>query len=142
MRQYVGMGLSTLLQTLVEEPTTIDERIGPINEVLAAVEYGHGGHLQIVTRDTEPGESKEFRKEISAILENMLGGRVTDDRVLVIQRVTGAGIRQVHDRSITSPRQVNDRLRRIQSLTGDTGEPLVFHPSGSDAHPVPSVEPR
>jgi uncharacterized protein YPO0396 len=82
MRQYVGMGLSTLLQTLVEERTTIDERIGPINEVLAAVEYGHGGHLQIVTRDTEPGESKEFRKEISAILENMLGGRVTDDRVL------------------------------------------------------------
>ena len=82
MRQYVGMGLSTLLQTLVEERTTIDERIVPINEVLAAVEYGHGGHLQIVARDTEPAESKEFRKEISAILENMLGGRVTDDHVL------------------------------------------------------------
>lgn len=82
MRQYVGMGLSTLLQTLVEERTTVDERIVPINEVLAAVEYGHGGHLQIVARDTEPAESKEFRKEISAILENMLGGRVTDDRVL------------------------------------------------------------
>lgn len=82
MRQYVGMGLSTLLQTLVEERTTIDERIVPVNEVLAAVEYGHGGHLQIVARDTEPAESKEFRKEISAILENMLGGRVTDDHVL------------------------------------------------------------
>ncbi len=83
----------------------------------------------------------------------------------VIQRVTGAGIRQVHDRSITSPRQVNDRLRRIQSLTGDIGNPwcmtprlaavsssghsaarhgvvLVFHPSGGDTQPVPSVEPR
>jgi uncharacterized protein YPO0396 len=82
MRQYVGMGLSTLLQTLVEERTVIDERIEPINEVLAAVEYGHGGHLEIVPRDTEPAESKEFKKEISAILENMLGGRVTDDRVL------------------------------------------------------------
>ena len=82
MRKYVGMGLGTLLQTLVEERTTIDERIVPVNEVLAAVEYGYGGHLQIVARDTEPAESKEFRKEISAILENMLGGRVTDDHVL------------------------------------------------------------
>jgi uncharacterized protein YPO0396 len=82
MRQYVGMGLSSLFQTLVEERTTIDERIAPINEVLAAVEYGHGGHLQIVARDTEPPESKEFRKEVSAILENMLGGRVADDHVL------------------------------------------------------------
>lgn len=33
----------------------------------------------------------------------------------------GTGIRQVHDRSITSPRQVHDRLRPIQSLTVDTG---------------------
>ena len=82
MRQYVGMGLSTLFQTLIQERTTIDDRIAPINDVLAAVEYGHGGHLQIVARDTEPAESKEFKREISAILENMLGGRITDDEAL------------------------------------------------------------
>ena len=44
---------------------------------------------------------------------------------LVIRRVTSAGIRRVHDKYITSPRQVHDRLNQIQSLTGDTGNPLA-----------------
>ena len=66
---------------------------------------------------------------------------------------------QVHDRYITSPRQVHDRLNQIQSLRGDTGKPLrhdaaaraasrsagsvarhgtvpVFHPAAGDAHSV------
>src|SRR5712691_2980542 len=34
---------------------------------------------------------------------------------LVTRRVTSAGIRRVHDRYITSPRQVHDRLNQIQS---------------------------
>lgn len=82
------------------------------------------------------------------------------DRSLAIRRVTGARVRLVHDRSITSPRQVSDRLRRIQSLTRHTVNPwcmtprlaatsrsghsaarhstvLVFHPSGGHAHPLP-----
>ena len=36
----------------------------------------------------------------------------------------GAAIGRVHDRYITSPRQVHDRLNQIQSLRGDTGKPL------------------
>jgi hypothetical protein len=71
----------------------------------------------------------------------------------------GAAIGRVHDRYITSPRQVHDRLNQIQSLRGDTGKPLrhdaaaraasrsagsvarhgavpVFHPAAGDAHPV------
>ena len=74
----------------------------------------------------------------------------TDGRVLKPHRV--------HDRYITSQRQVHDRLNQIQSLRGDTGKPLrhdaaaraasrsagsvarhgavpVFHPAG-DAHSV------
>lgn len=35
----------------------------------------------------------------------------------------GAGIGRVHDRYITSPRQVHDRLYQIQSLRGDTRNP-------------------
>ncbi len=35
----------------------------------------------------------------------------------------GAGIGRVHDRYITSPRQVHDRLNQIQSLRRDTGNP-------------------
>ena len=77
----------------------------------------------------------------------------------VIRRVTSAGIRRVHDKYITSPRQVHDRLNQIQSLRGDTGKPLrhyaaaraaprsagsvarhgavpVLHPAAGDAHPV------
>ena len=34
------------------------------------------------------------------------------------------GYRAVHDRYITSPRQVHDRLNQIQSLRGDSGKPL------------------
>jgi hypothetical protein len=78
-------------------------------------------------------------------------------RSLVIRRVTGAGLRQVHDGSIASPRLVHDRLCRIQSLTGTPGTLLhdaaarrgvqirhsaarhgvvmVFPPGGGDAHP-------
>ncbi len=44
---------------------------------------------------------------------------------LVIRRLTSADIRRVHDRYITSPRQVHDRLNQIQSLTGDTGSPIA-----------------
>ena len=78
---------------------------------------------------------------------------------LVIQACTGAGIRRVHDRYITSPRQVHDRLNQIQSLTRGYREPLrhdaaaraasrsagsvarhgavpVFHPAAGDAHSV------
>ena len=47
---------------------------------------------------------------------------------LVIRRVTSAGIRRVHDRYITSPRQVHDRLNQIQSLRGDTGNPCGMTP--------------
>jgi hypothetical protein len=42
---------------------------------------------------------------------------------LVIRRVASAGIRRVHDRYITSPRQVHDRLNQIQSLRRDAGKP-------------------
>ena len=91
--------------------------------------------------------------------DTSLTAATSGHRSLVIRPVTGAGIRQVHDRSITSPRRVHDRLRRIQFLTGDTGNPccmtrrlaaasrsghraarhgavLVFHPGGGDAHLV------
>jgi hypothetical protein len=70
---------------------------------------------------------------------------------LVIRRVTSAGIRRVHDRYITSPRQVHDRLSQIQSLTGDCGKPLrhdaaartASRSAGSVAHhgAVPSLPP-
>ena len=40
----------------------------------------------------------------------------------------GAGTGQVHDRYITSPRQVHDRLNQIQSLRGDTGNPCGMTP--------------
>ena len=82
---------------------------------------------------------------------------------LVIRRVTSAGIRRVHDRCITSPRQVHDRLNQIQSLRGDTGKRLrhdaavrvasrsagsvtrhgampVFRPAAGGAHPVTASE--
>ena len=49
-------------------------------------------------------------------------------RSLVIRRATGAGIRQVHHRSITSPRQVHDRLRRIQFPAVDTGNLCCLTP--------------
>jgi hypothetical protein len=88
-----------------------------------------------------------------------LGSHLLPSGGLVIRRVTSAGIRRVHDRYITSPRQVHDRLNQIQSLTGDCGKPLrhnaaartasrsagsvahhgavpVFHPAAGDAHPV------
>jgi hypothetical protein len=44
---------------------------------------------------------------------------------LVIRHVISAGIRRVHDRYIASPRQVHDWLNQIQSLTGDTGNPVA-----------------
>ena len=79
---------------------------------------------------------------------------------LAIRGITRAGIGRVHDRCITSPRQVHDRLSQIQSLRGGTpGTPLrhdaaaraaprsarraarhgavpVFHPAAGGAHPV------
>jgi hypothetical protein len=78
----------------------------------------------------------------------------------------GAGIGRVHDRYIISPRQVHHRLYQIQSLEGDTRNPLrhddaaraasrparsvarhgtvpVFHSAAGDAHSVTtSVQPR
>jgi hypothetical protein len=44
---------------------------------------------------------------------------------LATRGITSAGIGRVHDRCITSPRQVHDRLNQIQSLRGDTGTPAT-----------------
>ena len=51
-----------------------------------------------------PGDSKD--------VVHLLRARPADraSRSVVIRRVTGAGTRQVHDRSITGPRQVLDWL--------------------------------
>jgi len=80
-------------------------------------------------------------------------------QVFLLEVFPWRGYRAVHDRYITSPRQVHDRLNQIQSLRGDTGNPLahdaaaravsrsacrvarhgavpVFHPAAGDAHPV------
>ena len=74
----------------------------------------------------------------------------------------GAGLGRVHDRYISSPRQVHDRLSQIQSLRGDTGNPCdmmtplvqrpdpravslangtmpVFPPAAGDAHSVTAL---
>ncbi len=105
------------------------------------------------------GRPDSSARSTSAARATSLTAATSEHRSLVIRRATGVGIRQVHDRSIASPRQVHYPLRRIQSLTGDTGNPccmtprlaaasrsghsaarhgavLVFHPGGSDAHPV------
>ena len=75
-------------------------------------------------------------------------GRTAKDQPQV--PFVGAGIRRVHDRHITSPRQVYDRLRRIQFVTGTLvaaalrfghsavrhGAVPAFHPCGGDADSV------
>ncbi len=53
---------------------------------------------------------------------------VASGQQLFAAHVTDAGIRRVHARSITSPRQVHDRLCRIQALTGDLGSPCGTTP--------------
>ena len=58
---------------------------------------------------------------------------------LVIQPVTGTAIRRVHDRCITGPRQVHDRLRWIQSQRG--GHPAAASVAASTGGRGPIRQP-
>ncbi|MGN8245460.1 ATP-binding protein [Cellulomonas soli] len=81
MHSINTMGLTSLIQTLRDERLVIDDRIGPVNEVLRTVPFGHDGYLQIVTGDVEPPASRAFKAEIDAILEHTAGTDLDDDEL-------------------------------------------------------------
>lgn len=78
MHSINTMGLTSLIQTLRDERLVIDDRIGPVNDVLRTVPFGHDGYLQIVTGDVEPPASRAFKAEIDAILEHTVGNDLDD----------------------------------------------------------------
>lgn len=61
---------SDLLQLLEEERRAIEERILPLNQILADVPFDHGSRLKIEVRTTIPEEARTFRTQLKEALGN------------------------------------------------------------------------
>lgn len=61
---------SDLLQLLEEERRTIEERILPLNQILADVPFEKGSRLRLEVKTTIPEEARAFRNELKEALGN------------------------------------------------------------------------
>lgn len=61
---------SDLLQLLEEERRSIEERILPLNQILADVPFEKGSRLRLEVRTTIPDEARAFRQELKEALGN------------------------------------------------------------------------
>ncbi|AIY02404.1 hypothetical protein ART_2805 [Arthrobacter sp. PAMC 25486] len=61
---------SDLLQLLEEERRSIEERILPLNQILADVPFEKGSRLRLEVKTSVPDEARAFRKELKEALGN------------------------------------------------------------------------
>lgn len=66
---------SDLLQLLEEERRQIAERISPLNQILADVQFEHGSKLALEVKTTVPDEARAFRQSLKEALAGAYSSR-------------------------------------------------------------------
>ena len=84
---------SDLLQLLEEERRTIEDRISPLNQILADVPFEKGSRLRLEIKTTIPDEARAFRLELKDALGNAYT-QVTEEKMassfLQLERLVNA----------------------------------------------------
>lgn len=73
--------LTQVLNLMSQEAKVIRQRIAPVNESLASVEFNPGTHLRLVVRDRSLPEVRDFRDQVHSILTDSLRGADDDAAV-------------------------------------------------------------
>lgn len=72
---FTRRDLQDLLRTLEDEQKAVDERLRPVNRVLAQVAFGESGSsMRIERRKETPTEYREFVQRVQAVTQNAVGG--------------------------------------------------------------------
>ncbi|NED95559.1 hypothetical protein G1H11_09555 [Phytoactinopolyspora alkaliphila] len=74
--------ISVLQRAIENAATEIESRIAMVNTGLSRVEFNAGTHLQIAYRANPPGEVKEFRRNVDALLRDAPAARRDQDKLL------------------------------------------------------------
>lgn len=80
---------SDLLQLLEEERRSIEERILPLNQILADVPFEKGSRLRLEVRTTVPDEARAFRLELKEALGNAYAKASEESMAASYQQLEG-----------------------------------------------------